>query len=167
MPGPLGWGSTGGRISEALTDDEVVEVVRRAADPLQARHVSADYANLYRRRQELIRRAVASADQDSRTVDIGYGQLERKWKHAPDLFGLPPNGNPRLWPQFDLHLRGFVTAPTTVRVSGTHRGVAANLYIDVVDMKRVVVVRSSGEFWSAWILSPTQARHVWERHALQ
>lgn len=167
VPGPLGWGATSGRIGKALTDAEVIDVVRRAADPLQARHIDESFAPLYRDRHRLVALAVASTDQADRPLLAAAAQLQRKYGHAEPLFGLPVNGNPRLWHDYGQRMRGFAEATSTVRIAGTYRGEPAILYADIVDMRRVVVARRNGDFWSAWSLSPEQARYVWERHALQ
>jgi hypothetical protein len=167
LPGPLGWGATSGRIGKSLTDAEVIDVVLRAADPLQARHIDPDFVPIYRDRDRLITKAVESTDQTARPLVTDIGQLEKKYKHASQLFDLPANGNPRHWPVFEQRMREFADAASTVRVTGTYRGEPAILYVDSVDMRRVVMARPNGDFWSAWSLSPNQARYVWERHALQ
>ena len=166
VPGPVGWGATGGRIPRSLTDAEVIEVVRRGADPLQLRHIDQAYALVYRDRDRLVEKAVASADQSARPFVADFPQLEAKYKHADDLFDLPASGNPRYWPQFDWQMREFAQAGTTVRVDGTYRGDPAIFYLDTVDMRRTVLTHPDGTFWSTWALEETQAMNAWERHAL-
>ena len=166
VPGPFGWGATSGRIGKALSDAEVIDVVRRGADPLQARHIDVTHASLYRDRDVLLERAAASADQAERPLSAAFAQLEAKYRHAVALFGLPANGNPRYWPVFELRMREFAEAGTTVRINGTYRREPAILYLDTVDMRRAVLARPSGEFWSTWVLTQQQASNLWERHAL-
>lgn len=166
VPGPFGWSATGGRIGKSLTDAEVIDVVRRAADPLQARHIHEDYAALYRDRDRLIAKAAASADQAARPLTADYVQLESKFKHAADTFDLPMNGNPRYWPVFEQRMRAFAEAESTVRIDGTYHGEPAILYVDTVDMRRVVITKPDAAFWSTWPLRNHQAVNVWERHAL-
>jgi hypothetical protein len=166
VPGPLGWGATSGRIGKTLTDAEVIDVVRRAADPLQARHIDPAFVPIYRDRDRLLAKAVESADQTARPLTSDYAQLEKKYKHASKLFDLPANGNPRHWPVFEQRMREFAEAETTVRIVGTYRGQPAILYLDTVDMRRVVFTNLDAAFWSTWILKNEQAVNVWERHAL-
>jgi hypothetical protein len=166
VPGPLGWGATSGRIGKTLTDAEVIDVVRRAADPLQARHIDPDFAPIYRDRDRLVAKAVESTDQTARRLTADFEQLEAKYKHATKLLGLPANGNPRYWPVFEQRMRDFAEAETTVRIDGTYRGRPAILYVDTVDMRRVVLTEPDAAFWSTWILRKQQAVNVWERHAL-
>jgi hypothetical protein len=166
VPGPLGWGATSGRIGKTLTDAEVIDVVRRAAGPLQARHIDPAFVPIYRDRDRLVAQAVASTDQTARPLVADIGQLEKKYKHAPRLFDLPANGNPRHWPEFDQHLREFAEAETTVRIDGSFRRQPAILYVDTVDMRRTVLAYPDGRFWSTWTLEEEQVVNVWERHAL-
>ena len=167
VPGPAGWSATGGRIPTSLTDAEVIEVVRRGADPLQLRHIDEAYAFVYRDRDRLIEKAVGSADQTARPLTTDFTQLEKKYKHAQELFDVPKTGNPRHWPVFERRLREFAGAPDTVRIDGTYRGDPAILYLDTVDMRRTVLTYPDGTFWSTWLLDPRQMTNVWERHALQ
>jgi hypothetical protein len=167
VPGPFGWGATSGRIGRALTDAEVVEVVRRGADPLQLRHIEEAYAPLYRDLDRLIAAARQSSDQAVRPLHAEVLQLQAKYKHASDLLDLPRNGNPGRWREFEYRVQQLVRAQTTVRIDGTYRGERAILYVDTVDMRRTVLARPDGSFWSAWVLQGDQPKNVWERHALR
>ena len=166
VPGPFGWGATSGRIAKTLSDAEVIDVVRRAADPLQARHIEEAYAPLYRDRDRLIAKAVDSADQTARPLRGEVTQLQKKYRHGEHVFHLPENGNPQLWRQFEGRMREFAESSSTVRIDGTYHRLGATFYLDTVDMQRMVMTSGDGEFWSVWALSPGQASNVWERHAL-
>ena len=167
VPGPLGWGATGGRVAKSLTDAELIDVVRHGADPLQFRHIDKEFAFAYRDRERLIEKAVGSADQSARPLRGEIQQLQKKYKHADQLFDLPVNGNPQLWRQYEARMRGFAGAETTVRIDGTYRAEKAILYVDTVDMRRTVFTHPDGTFWSTWLLDEDQVFNVWERHALQ
>ena len=167
VPGPFGWASTSGRIGKALTDDELVEVVRRTADPLQARHVDPAFVALYRDRDRLITRAAASADQSVRPLHSDLAQLRKKRHRAADLFDEPLIAPHLSSAPFEQRLRAFVDADTTVLIGGTYRREPSLLYVDTVDMRRVVFTHPDGKFWSGWVMDDRQAKNVWERHALQ
>ena len=166
VPGPFGWGATSGRIGKTLSDAEVVDVVRRAADPLQVRHIDEVYAVLYRDRDRLIAKAVDSADQSARPLQADLLQLQKKHKHAESLLALPKNGNPELLQSFGQRMNEFAGAGTTVRIDGSYRRAPAIIYVDTVDMRRAVLAHPDGQFWSTWVMKKEQAMNLWERHAL-
>lgn len=167
VPGPMGWAATGGRVTKSLTDAELIDVVRHGADPLQLRHIDKEFAFVYRDRDRLIAKALGSADQSARPLRGEMQQLQKKYKHADQLFELPVKGNPQLWRQYEACMREFAEAPATVRIDGTYRAEKAILYVDTVDMRRTVFTHPDGSFWSTWLLDEDQVFNVWERRALK
>ena len=104
--------------------------------------------------------AAASAARD---ISFDAQQLQTKFGHAGD-FGIEGNYDAQNAAQFEQTLNNFVqNAPN--QIQGTYRGQPAIFYVDP-ESGLMVMTTPSGEFWSAWKLSPQQLWNVLNRGTL-
>jgi RHS repeat-associated protein len=85
-------------------------------------------------------------------------QLEAKFKHAAD-FGIAESRSAAGFESFGKAVDSFVSAPDTVRVTGTFRGDAAILNYNP-STAQVVVQAPDGAFVSGWQMTPGQLQNV-------
>lgn len=92
------------------------------------------------------------------------GQLEKKYKHAPD-FGVTESRGAEGFKKFDESLQDFTKSPATESKVGTYHGQPAILHFDR-QTGQAIVQKPSGEFWTGWRLSPDQLNNVITRGKL-
>jgi hypothetical protein len=112
----------------------------------------------------LVRLGVKEADAELPELLTNARQLQKKFKHAAD-FGVEGNYNPANAAAFEQKIREFLGAPGTTRITGTYRGDPAVLSYSPTT-SQVVVQDASGNFVSAWKMTPAQLQHVIESGSL-
>lgn len=106
----------------------------------------------------LVRLGVKEAAENLPRLAADAKQLQKKFKHAKD-FGVEGNYSASNAQRFEQALHDFMDAPGTTRIRGTYHGQPAILSYSS-KTGQVVVQDASGNFVSAWKMSPAQLQHV-------
>jgi hypothetical protein len=101
---------------------------------------------------------------EEKPLEITRGQVEKKFKHAPDFGVAEPRGKAG-FDEFEQAVRRHVDDPATLHIDGTYRGDPVILNFNPND-DIVVIQKPTGEFVSGWRLQPEQAMNVMQRGSL-
>jgi hypothetical protein len=116
------------------------------------------------RRRQLTAMARASAPQHERPLTVPRKQLQTHHKHAK-VFGVSTRYNKETAAAHEDAIRGFVAAPTTIRINGSWNSQQAIVYADY-DTRVVVICRRDGRYWTGFELRDEQFWHLWHDHAV-
>lgn len=102
--------------------------------------------------------AALKASGNAATISFPRSQLQHGFKHAQD-FGVSGNMNNQTLSSFQTALETHMASSGTQVVQGTYRGQPVTHFVDPATGLNVIQ-DASGNFLSAWKLSPAQLQHV-------